>query len=230
MPDEIYFHLIWLFVIVISLLMLFLCYLYFSKQRALNNEHTSFAFSHLVMEGMETERQRISRELHDIILPQVVGLPVSAQIRTICMELMPPDFSKLSLKDLMADICNKFNKQTGMECAFFIDEDISFAHLSAENQLHLYRMMQESFTNIKKHSKANKALLVARCDNDNILICVSDDGIGLDGSEEGLGMKSLRQRASIIGAKINFISESANGLMVKIELPMLLHASQDNRI
>jgi len=230
MPYEflIYFRLMWLFVVVITLLLLFMCYLFFAKQRAQQQESQSTAFSHLVIEGMETERRRIQRELHDVVLPQVRGMPVSDQIRSICMELMPPDFSRLSLNDLLADICNKFSGRTGIECSIYIDKDLSFAAINAENQLHIYRMVQESFTNIEKHSKAKKAIFVARWGKqevrsgnqlpENILICVSDDGKGLCRGEEGLGMKSMRQRASIIGAQIDFISESGNGLMVRIEI------------
>jgi len=225
MPFEflIYFRLMWLFVIIITLLMLFLCYLYFAKQRAQKQESQSTALTHLVIEGMETERRRISRELHDIVLPQVFGQPVSEQIRTICLDLMTPDFSRLSLNALLADICNKFSKRTGIECAYFIDSDLSFSAISEENQLHIYRMVQESFTNIEKHSKAQKASLVVRRINQDILICIADEGVGLSSAgvpnTEGLGMKSIRQRAAIAGAKIDFISESGNGLMVRIEIP-----------
>jgi signal transduction histidine kinase len=217
----------WLFVIVITFLLLFLCYLYFAKQRAQQKEYQSLAFSHLMIEGMEREKSRIYREIHDTVLPQVYGQPVSEQLRTICMELMPPDFSRFSLKDQFADICNKFYKRTGIECAYYIEEELSFAAVSAENQLHLYRMVQEALTNIGKHSKAQKATLVVRGANNhsqgmspsnNILICISDDGVGLVSGEEGLGMKSIRQRAAIVGAKLDFISENENGLMVRIEL------------
>jgi len=217
--SEIYYRLMWLFVAVITLLLLFLCYLYFAKQRAQQKEYQSLAFSHLMIEGMEREKGRIYREIHDIVLPQVYGQPVSDQLRTICMDLMPPDFSRFSLKDQLADICNKFYKRTGIECAYYIEEELSFAAVSAENQLHLYRMVQEALTNIGKHSKAGKALLIVRrVNNHNILICVSDDGVGLVSKEEGLGMKSIRQRAAIAGAKLDFISENENGLIVRIEL------------
>ena len=92
-------------------------------------------------------------------------------------------------------------------------------------------MAQEALTNIEKHSQANHAVLIARNNrkgaNCNILICISDDGKGLgleyiasekEFPNEKLGMRSMRQRAAIIGAKLDFISESGNGLMVRIEL------------
>jgi signal transduction histidine kinase len=217
---EVFIRLVWLFTGVITVLMFFLCYLYLAMQKAREHESVSLAFSHLVIEGMETERRRVSRELHDIILPQVSGLAVSDQIRSICMELMPPDFARLYLKDSLADICDKFSKRTGIECVCLMDKDVNFSEVSLENQLHIYRMAQESFTNIEKHSQAKKTSLVVRKNSpsENILICIADDGAGLGDKPDGLGMQSMRQRADIIGAKIDFISESGNGLMVRIEI------------
>jgi signal transduction histidine kinase len=215
---EVFIRLVWLFTGVITVLMFFLCYLYIAMQKARESESVSLAFSHLVIEGIETERRRVSRELHDMILPQVRGLAVSDQIRSICMELMPPDFSRLYLKDSLADICDKFSKRTGIECACSIDKDVSFAPVSLENQLHIYRMVQESFSNIEKHSGAKKASLAVRQTSplENVLICVSDDGVGLGNNSGGLGMQSMRQRAVIVGAKLDFISESGNVIMVWI--------------
>jgi two-component system NarL family sensor kinase len=92
-------------------------------------------------------------------------------------------------------------------------------------------MVQEAFTNIEKHSKAGRAALVVRHSDESILICVSDDGQGLQSKPglrsktglsagAGLGIKSMRQRADILGAKLDFVSESGNGLMVRIESPL----------
>ena len=234
---EMYIRLVWLFVLVITILMLFICYLYLSMRRALQREQTSLAFSHMAIEGLETERRRIFRELHDTVLPLVRDREVSGLIRTICMELAPPDFSQLALKDSFSDLCDKFIKKTGIDCVCSIEDELDFAVLSAETQLHLYRIVQEAFTNIEKHSGAKKAALVARSHNsgtsEKILICVSDDGAGmqnkkglqfnipgrpLDKNTSGLGLRSMMQRSEIIGAKLGFVSESGNGLMVRIEI------------
>jgi two-component system NarL family sensor kinase len=233
----VYIRLVWLYVVIITCLMLFLCYLYLARRRALARESTSLEFSNLVIEGVETERRRVSRELHDNVLPQVYGTEVYDTVREICMELMPPDFSRFSLNDALVDIGDKFIRRTGLECVISVDKELDFTALSEENQLHLYRMVQEALTNIEKHAKAAKAFLVARRNAHgaaaSIVICVSDDGQGLQSKpglqskqgkpdlegKSGLGMRSMRQRAAIIGARLDFISVSGNGLLVQIEIP-----------
>jgi two-component system NarL family sensor kinase len=233
----VYIRLVWLFVIIITVLMLLLCYLYLAKRKALERESTSFEFSNLIIEGVETERRRVSRELHDNVLSKVRGTEIYNTVREICVELMPPDFSRFSLNDALVDMGDKFTKRTGIECVISVDKELDFTPFSEENRLHLYRMVQEALTNIEKHAKASKAFLIARRGgSENIIICVSDEGQGLQSkqdlqskqglqskqegtAETGLGMRSMRQRAAIIGAQLDFISVSGNGLLVQIEIP-----------
>jgi len=238
---ESYIRLVWLFTVFITVLMLLLCYLYMAVRKAKEQEMLSREFSNLMIEGLETERSRISRELHDSVLPLVREghgsneTQVSDLIRSICINLMPPDFTRLSLKDSLALLCAQFSKKSNFEYVCSIDENLDFSGITAENQLHIYRMIQEAFNNIYKHSKSKKAVLTVRRDFKgsilNLVICVCDEGIGiqnLHANNEGLGIKSIRQRAEIIGASVDFISENANGLMVKIELPLPITLEQQN--
>jgi two-component system NarL family sensor kinase len=112
-----------------------------------------------------------------------------------------------------------------------IAEGLDFEFLSSEQRLHLYRIAQEALNNIGKHSGAKQAMLIARFGDgkpEPLLFSVSDDGVGLPKSFDGsshsndahkLGMRIMRQRAMLMGAEINFISEAGNGLMVCIEIP-----------
>jgi two-component system NarL family sensor kinase len=181
---------------------------------------------------LEAERRRVSCELHDDILPQIQDRALADKIRSICHELMPPDFSKLLLKDTLADLSLQFTEKTGVECALYIEEILDFSPISVDNQLQTFRIVQEAFTNIAKHSGTDKAVLIARqAASDNILICVSDEGQGLHSKPglqeeriEGIGMKSMRQRADMLGAKLDFINEG--GLMVRLEIP--IHGDNSN--
>jgi signal transduction histidine kinase len=153
---------------------------------------------------------------------------------------MPPDFTRLSLQDSLTGLCLQFVRRTGIECLPSIDKDVDFSRLDPGARLHLYRMVQEALINIEKHSGAGRVVLIARRQTTpavpgssvkagepaktGILICISDDGAGL--GPEGppkesasLGMRIMRERAAAIGARLDFISESGNGLMVRIELP-----------
>jgi two-component system NarL family sensor kinase len=221
---ENYIYLIWLFAVVVTVLMLFLCYLFIAKRRAREEESKNRAYSYLAIEALEAERRRVSRELHDTILPELQDQAVSDKIRTICHELMPPDFSRLSLKNSLADLTLQFTKKTGIECASYIEETLDFSPISAENQLQIFRITQEALTNVAKHSGTSKASFFAghsaRSSADNILICISDEGcgLGLEERSEGIGMKSMRQRADMLGAKLDFINE--DGLMVRLEIPI----------
>ncbi len=231
---EMYNILIWLFVVVITVLMLCLCFLNIAVRRAQKQESESVAFSQMMIEGQEKERYRISRELHDVVLPLVKDASVSESIRSICRKLIPQGFDHLSLGDSILDVCAHFSMQSGIECVCAIDKNLDFSPLTSEKRLHVYRIIQEALNNIEKHSGATKAIVTARyADTKNdlsemgkrIVICISDDGIGLTEKAKpngilmpGIGMTSMRQRAAILGADLDFQSESGQGLMVRIKI------------
>jgi signal transduction histidine kinase len=263
LPSEFdsYFRLLWLLVLFISLLMVFLGYIYLSMRKARERESQSMAFSSLALEAQETERRRIAAELHDTVLPDLKNTPAAARIREICGRLMPPDLGRISLKDSLISLCDAFVKRTGIECIVEIEERVDFGGLRGEHRLHLYRIAQEALNNIGKHSRAKQAVLVARrgaaeplgflgkgqpwsvsqpgSQSRPLLFSISDDGVGLqsrpglqgrpglrskpglqtEDGQGGLGMRTMRQRAAILGAFIDFISVEGNGLMVCLKIP-----------
>jgi signal transduction histidine kinase len=148
---------------------------------------------------------------------------------------MPPDFNHVSLANSLSDLCKQFSKRTGIECLFSVEEDLPFREIRPENQLHIYRIVQEALTNVEKHSGSKKAAVFAHRLKDegdaegggqhggDILVCVSDEGRGIqqgqgNGEVVGFGMKTMLKRAELLGAKLNFESELDNGLMVRLEL------------
>ncbi len=90
-------------------------------------------------------------------------------------------------------------------------------------------MYQEMMNNIIKHSKAthvNVALIYQG--NDNFVLKISDDGVGFDVQEKkdsgsgssGLGLKSMRNRAKMIGADLAIESEPGKGTIIAVTVPL----------
>jgi two-component system NarL family sensor kinase len=237
LPSEFdsYFRLLWLLVLFISLLMVFLGYIYLKMRKARERESQHAAFSSLALETQEAERRRIAAELHDTVLPDLKDTPAAERIREICSRLMPPDLIRFSLKDSLISLCDSFVKRTGIECIVEIEERVDFSGLSGEHRLQLYRIAQEALTNIGKHSNAKQAVLVARQGDPEpvgifekerpLLFSISDDGEGLQSKPrlrnrpDGFGMRTMRQRAAILEARIDFISVEGGGLMVCVKVP-----------
>jgi signal transduction histidine kinase len=241
-----YFYL-FVFLIVLSLgFIIFLTLMLLSLRKSRRREQETFEFSRQMIKGQEKERQRISLELHDTVLPELKRFSdmnggavspkyvlaqqklVTEKIRSICTKLFPPDFNRTALQDALFSLYDTFSKKTNIECRFSADNQIDMGNLSSENQLHCYRMVQESLNNIETHAKASEVILVLRNGkadgNKTLLICVSDDGCGIHenakNAQKGLGMRSMRSRAAILGASLDFISERGSGTMVRIEIPL----------
>jgi len=230
--------LFWLFItllLIITIMTVFLCSAYIQLKKTRIKEEELWEFSKAIMQGQEIERRRIALELHDSALQDLRGIhgaeAASEKIRSICTELIPPDFEDLNFDDSLTSLCESFEKRTGIACKLNIDARLITAPLNAAALLHMYRMVEEALRNIEKHACAHTAIVVARnTDRDGLpqlLICISDDGKGLSddfpGSGKtppGFGLRGMKERANILGARLDFKSENGEGLMVRIEAPL----------
>jgi signal transduction histidine kinase len=224
--------LFWLFItllLIITVMMVFLCYAYVQLGKARSGEEELREFLWIFMQGQETERKRIALDLHDSALQDLRRIDgaaaISEKIRSLCMELLPPDFDTLSFSDSIKVLCEAFKKRTGIACTLNIDAPLITSPLDSAMLLHCYRMVEEALNNVEKHARTRTAIVVARnTERDglpHLLICVSDDGPGLGlETRPGFGMRSMRERANALGALLDFKSESGAGLMVRIEIPL----------
>jgi signal transduction histidine kinase len=220
-------------------------FLYRALRRARVQEQASTDFSRITMRAQEKERAVISAELHDTVLQDMGRLlqiskgnaedengpftelagKIMARTREICRELMPPDFSRLVLADSLVQLCADFEKRASVECRPVIDRDFSADRLSPQMQLQIYRIVQEALSNIEKHAEAKEVTLSARNREDALLIVVTDDGKGMSPagapkqSGQGLGIRGMYQRASMLGASLSFIPGAGKGLTVRLEAP-----------
>ena len=101
--------------------------------------------------------------------------------------------------------------------------------LEDQRSIFLYRMFQEMLNNILKHSKATRVNIAVNYSIDNkFVLQVEDNGIGFDvekkrvhtSSSSGIGLKSMTNRASLIGAQISVQSQPGKGTSIQVELPL----------
>jgi signal transduction histidine kinase len=247
-------------VFVIGMIVLTL-FLYRALRHSQILEQDSSDFSRTTMLVQEKQRALVSAELHDTVLQDMGRLlqiskdtpstdsvlselakKIMTKTREICRTLMPPDFSRLVLADSLVQLCADFEKRSLIECRAAIDKDFSAEKIPAQMQLQIYRIVQEAFSNIEKHSKAKEVTLTACGREDKaLLIYITDDGKGLEPqpspqgegsplernmantqSGDGLGIRGMYQRAAILGAFLSFVEGAGSGLTVRLVVPLYI--------
>jgi two-component system sensor histidine kinase UhpB len=197
-----------------------------------------------VLAGQETERQRLARELHDEISQALTALLLqlgrnarnapaelarelaSAQqavrssleeVQRIVRELRPEALDDLGLATALAILCDRVSEQTGLRIVRRLDPDLPA--FSPEEELVIYRIAQESLTNVVRHADASEAVLRLERTSAGTSLRVRDNGCGLDdGWSAGRGIRGMRERALLIGADLAVESSRDGGAEVRLTL------------
>jgi signal transduction histidine kinase len=170
------------------------------------------------------ERNRIARDLHDSVKQQVFGLAMQISTASALVEKNPATAknylheSENLIKEIQAelvDMIHKFSlpmkeaesfkqkienlvsdwtRQNVMKTEILIDENLTISPDSART---LYRIMQETLSNIARHSEATEVKIRLKNINKNLKMTISDNGCGFDTDKikKGFGLQSIRERA-----------------------------------
>ncbi len=145
------------------------------------------------------------------------------QIREVMDSLNPAVLDHLGFVDAVEDLIRKGSSRSGYKVRFKCSvETVDFDSFNKIELTLLYRLIQESVTNVCKHAGATVVRGRVKYDGDNILISITDDGVGLSAnvSHDSRGLRYMKQRASIIGAHVNWQpGEEGKGTRVTISLP-----------
>ena len=198
----------------------------------------------------EEERKRFSRELHDDLGQRLTGLKLSlswmssrlkegkptavsdvdemrhqmdaaiGSVRRIAAELRPRVMDDLDFKEALTWQTQEFFKHSGIQ----IELDLRAADKVTDDGLAtaLFRIVQESLTNVIRHSSADQVVVSLDHDNDQLKLVISDNGCGFDrdGTVGGVGLVSMRERCGAIGASFNVNSYPGAGTRIEITVPM----------
>lgn len=145
-------------------------------------------------------------------------------VRNMMQHLTPPLLEEFGLTVAIEELVNKWQLQN--ECAVILQIDPELQNISKESDIHLFRIVQESLTNALKHSAANRVVISitthkfddGKC---SIVLTIKDNGKGfnLKQIDGGTGLNGIRERAMILGAKLEIDSHQDTGTTISLELP-----------
>ena len=141
------------------------------------------------------------------------------EVRRISSELRPEMLEQLGLVSALTELTTTFGRVSGIDVER--DFDPSLPKLAPETELAVYRIAQESLTNIGRHSNASRVTIALGRGPDSIVLSVGDDGRGFDGSmpEEHGGLRSMRERALLVGGALAIKESPRGGVEVRLEVP-----------
>jgi len=146
------------------------------------------------------------------------------ELRTMIGGLRPSNLDLLGLQSVLRDELTAFQQQTGIRTTF---QGQFKERLASPVETRAYRMAQELLANVRLHSRAKLVSIELRTLGDDVLLSVTDDGVGFDAEatlrrEEGMGLHAVREGAESLGGAAHIQSRPGTGTRIEIVLPRLL--------
>lgn len=184
------------------------------------------------------ERLRISRDLHDLIGHHLTALTMNLEAASHMTEGKPKDYvqkahsiARLLLADVR-EVVSQFRQSESLDLSSAIAElldDLPVLKVNKEiaddfmiedpkMAQTILRCLQELITNCLKHAKAKTLTVKLERNNNEVLLFVKDDGIGLGNSKQGNGLLGLKERVKMLNGKVNFTDKQ--GAEISLTIPI----------
>jgi two-component system NarL family sensor kinase len=151
---------------------------------------------------------------------------IMEEVRRISHALLPKIFTDYGFPAAVKSLCDGYGERTHSAIHYELAE--LPAHLSKSAELSIYRILQEVFHNIEKHAKATSISLVARREKAVCTMRIKDNGNGFDvralanngDNANGIGLRTMRERAVLIGGTLEVVSSPGYGTEIILNLPL----------
>jgi signal transduction histidine kinase len=202
-----------------------------------------------VVRAQELERKRLARELHDETgqaltsillglksLEQAVRTPEGLErvadvrelvvstlqdVRRLAVELRPAALDDFGLAPALQRLVDVHRQDADVH----VDLEVTLGdeRLPADVETTMYRIVQESLTNVAKHAGAARISVLVTRTNNAAVVVVEDDGKGFDTSSptEGLGLSGMRERVALAGGRFRVETANAGGTTIAVEIPLV---------
>jgi PAS domain S-box-containing protein len=215
-----------------------------------------------LLQLQDEERRHLGRELHDVLAQSVMAVnlnlaqvarssvpldkqaknalsearsvlgEMSREIRTLSYLLHPPVLDELGLASAIQEYATGFSERSGI--ALEVEIQAGFGRLAQEAETALFRIVQESLSNIQRHSASPAARIRLLGSSDSVELQVSDQGRGMDqmtvergssgGTRLGVGILGMRERMAQLGGRLE-VESSSSGTTVRATIPLLIEVS-----
>jgi signal transduction histidine kinase len=196
-----------------------------------------------IVEATDAARRRIERDLHDGAQQQLVSLRLELRTLKARMNNTDPETAQLvdrlavrleeaisELRELARGIHPAVLTERGLEPAVetlaertpvSVEREVSVEErLPARLESAAYFTVAEALTNVVKYAKASKARVEIRREGDELVVMVSDDGIGGADMTRGTGLSGLQDRLAAVDATLSVNSPPTGGTRVEARLPL----------
>lgn len=230
-------------------------YLQFSRKQLRIARDAQAQLSGLLINAQEKERSRLAAELHDDFSQRLAllalglenavdALPnspriakqqlhellnsaseIGADIHTVSHRLHSATLQNLGLVPGIGALCKEFKDRHGIEISFSSEEIPK--GVQSDVALCLFRIVQESLQNLRKHSGVLKAEVRIRRRGGRIVVSIHDEGKGFEArgnGDPGLGIRSMRERARLVGGNLKIQSEPGKGTTIEATVPLQIAA------
>ncbi len=194
--------------------------------------------------GEQTERIRIARDLHDgvgqmlslvkmnistldsqnVVIEKTVTLVDKTidEVRNVSHNLIPEELN-FGLFPALENLAEKVNTSGNIKMQIHIPQKVKEIKFEKQNELSIYRIVQEVVNNMVKHAGASIIDLSVQELNQILVLSIKDNGHGMDmeaiKQSTGIGWKNINARARMMGGKIKVYSERLSGTQIEITLP-----------
>lgn len=220
-----------------------------SERRQLEAEQRTL--TQRILHTLEAERQRVARELHDdvgqaiatvgVLLHSLESTPdavppdaqpalaathttirqITESVARLVRDYHPAELLGLGLEDTVRTHAREFARRHALGLRLSTGNVAGL--LSAEHELHVYRIVQEALANIARHAKARNVTLRLEREGRSVVAIVRDDGVGfLPGTAHGagLGLVTMRERAELMSATLLVRARRGGGTEIHVTIPI----------
>ena len=154
------------------------------------------------------------REIHQIVQATL------DKVRALSQALHPVMLEEAGFESALDTYLAAFERRTGI--AVRCSKAGTPWHVGREQSIHLYRVLQEALNNVVRHSGAKQAEVRLIFSADRLTLEVEDRGTGFGNRRrDGLGLVSMRERAEMVGGRIEFLDGPEGGALVRFTVPAL---------